>query len=65
MDYCLPYSSNIQLTNPDTQSQFNRTSGVAKVGNGWAQAQPVMSSAQPIFMVYCAINMHTFPHQNI
>ena len=26
------------------------TSGVAKVGNGWAQAQPIMSSAQPIFM---------------
>ena len=25
-------------------------SGVAKVGNGWAQAQPIMSSAQPIFM---------------
>ena len=27
-----------------------RPSGVAKVGNGWAQAQPIMSSAQPIFM---------------
>ena len=27
-----------------------RNSGVAKVGNGWAQAQPIMSSAQPIFM---------------
>ena len=26
------------------------SSGVAKVGNGWAQAQPIMSSAQPIFM---------------
>ena len=25
-------------------------SGVAKVGNGWAQAQPIISSAQPIFM---------------
>ena len=25
MDYCLPYSSNILLTNPDTQCQFNRT----------------------------------------
>ena len=25
-------------------------SGVAKVGNGWARAQPIMSSAQPIFM---------------
>ena len=25
-------------------------SGVAKVGNGWAQAQPIMSSAQPIFI---------------
>ena len=25
MDYCLPYSSNVQLTNPDTQCQFNRT----------------------------------------
>ena len=25
-------------------------SGVAKVGNGWEQAQPIMSSAQPIFM---------------
>ena len=25
-------------------------SGVAKVGNGWAQAQPIMSNAQPIFM---------------
>ena len=25
-------------------------SGVAKVGNGWAKAQPIMSSAQPIFM---------------
>ena len=25
-------------------------SGVAKVGNDWAQAQPIMSSAQPIFM---------------
>ena len=25
MDYCLPYSSNIQLTNSDTQYQFNRT----------------------------------------
>ena len=25
-------------------------SGVAKVGNGWAQAQPIMSSVQPIFM---------------
>ena len=23
---------------------------VAKVGNGWAQAQPIMSSAQPIFI---------------
>ena len=26
------------------------SSGVAKVGNGWAQAQPIISSAQPIFM---------------
>ena len=25
MDYCLPYSSNVLLTNPDTQCQFNRT----------------------------------------
>ena len=25
MDYCLPYSSNIPLTNPDTQCQFSRT----------------------------------------
>ena len=25
MDYCLPYSSNVHLTNPDTQCQFNRT----------------------------------------
>ena len=25
MDYCLPYSSNVILTNPDTQCQFNRT----------------------------------------
>ena len=25
MDYCLPYSSNILLTSPDTQCQFNRT----------------------------------------
>ena len=25
MDYCLPYSSNVFLTNPDTQCQFNRT----------------------------------------
>ena len=25
-------------------------SDVAKVGNGWAQTQPIMSSAQPIFM---------------
>ena len=25
-------------------------SGVAKVGNGWVQAQPIMYSAQPIFM---------------
>ena len=25
MDYCLPYSLNILLTNPDTQCQFNRT----------------------------------------
>ena len=25
-------------------------SGIAKVGNGWAQAQPIISSAQPIFM---------------
>ena len=25
-------------------------SGIAKVGNGWAKAQPIMSSAQPIFM---------------
>ena len=24
MDYCLPYSSNVLLTNPDTQCQFNR-----------------------------------------
>ena len=29
---------------------MNPLSGVAKVGNGWAQAQPIMSSAQPIFM---------------
>ena len=26
------------------------SSGVAKVGNGWAQAQPFMSSAQPILI---------------
>ena len=26
------------------------SSGIAKVGNGWAKAQPIMSSAQPIFM---------------
>ena len=32
--------------------------------HGWAQAQPIMSSAQPIFMVYCAINLCTFPHKN-
>ena len=38
-------------------------SGVAKVGNGWAQAQPIMSSAQPIFMVYCAINLGIFPRK--
>ena len=25
MDYCSPYSSNVLLTNPDTQCQFNRT----------------------------------------
>ena len=25
MDYCLPYSSNVLLTNPDTQCQFNRS----------------------------------------
>ena len=25
MDYCLPYSSNINLLNPDVQCQFNRT----------------------------------------
>ena len=25
MDYCLPYSSNVLLTSPDTQCQFNRT----------------------------------------
>ena len=28
-----------------------RYSGVAKVGNGWAQAQPIMPSAQPILVV--------------
>ena len=34
-------------------------SGVAKVGNGWAQAQPIMSSAQPIFMsIVQPIHMH-------
>ena len=25
MDYCLPFSSNVNLLNPDTQCQFNRT----------------------------------------
>ena len=25
MDYCLPYSTDVLLTNPDTQCQFNRT----------------------------------------
>ena len=25
MDYCLPFSSNVLLTSPDTQCQFNRT----------------------------------------
>ena len=25
MDYCLPYPSNVQLINPDTQCQFSRT----------------------------------------
>ena len=25
MDYCLPYLSNVLLTNPNTQCQFNRT----------------------------------------
>ena len=37
-----------------------KTSRVAKVGNGWAQAQPIMSSAQPIFMIYFATNLCTF-----
>ena len=34
----------------DNDYNCHITSGVAKVGNGWAQAQPIMSSAQPIFM---------------
>ena len=37
MDYCLPYSSNVQLTNPDTQCQFNRT------GILCSQCQPPLS----------------------
>ena len=35
---------------PQNQSLNVLASGVAKVGNGWAKAQPIMSSAQPIFM---------------
>ena len=36
---------------PEGHRHWNAsTSGVAKVGNGWAQAQPIISSAQPIFM---------------
>ena len=39
-------------------------SGVAKVGNGWAQPQPIMSSAQPIFMsIVQPIYMH-LPREN-
>jgi len=35
-------------------------SGVAKVGNGWAQAQPIMFGAQPILMF--TISFHTYTH---
>jgi len=34
------------------------TSGVAKDGNGWAQAQPIMFGAQPILMF--TISFHTY-----
>jgi len=34
------------------------TSGMAKVGNGCAQAQPIMSGAQPIPMF--TISIHTY-----
>ena len=37
-----------------------RCSGVTKVGNGWAQAQPIMFGAKPILMF--TISFHTYTH---
>ena len=53
----------ILFTNVYSLSQFLQQltalthSGVAKAGNGWAQAQPIISSAQPISHIYCTINL--------
>ena len=43
----------------NVSTKYSVFSGVAKVGNGWAQAQPIISSAQPIFMsIVQPIYMH-------
>jgi len=39
---------------------YTQVSGIAKVGNGWAQAQPIMSGAQPILM-FIAQSIYLFP----
>jgi len=37
-------------------------SGIAKVGNGWAQTQPIMSGAQPILMFIVSRACHFHVH---